>query len=160
MSVPKPGLLTVRSASTGALVLTGELDVATIQRLQDKIDEIVVPGQPIVLDLADLTFLDTSAMHCFVTTFEATGHPVVLLNASRSLRRILGHMTRPRGMGLRRRGSVLGKDPCVRLPSVSDEQRPKCPVLLRHDQPDGDLDEVAAHDEGFELLQHSDIPSV
>ena len=64
-------------------MLTGELDVATIQELQDKIDEIMVPGQPIVLDLADLTFLDTSAMHCFVTTFEATGHPVVLLNASR-----------------------------------------------------------------------------
>jgi anti-anti-sigma regulatory factor len=83
MSVSKPGLLTVRSDSTGALVLTGELDVSTIQRLQDKI----------VLNLADLTFLDTSAMHCFVTTFEATGHPVVLLNASRSLRRILGHMT-------------------------------------------------------------------
>ena len=93
MSVSKPGQLTVRSDSTGALVLTGELDVATIQRLQDKIDEIMVPGQPIVLDLADLTFLDTSGMHCFVTTFEATGHPVVLLNASRSLRRILGHMT-------------------------------------------------------------------
>ena len=64
MSVSKPGLLTVRSDSTGALVLTGELDVATIQRLQDKSDEIVVPGQPIVLDLADLTFLDTSGMHC------------------------------------------------------------------------------------------------
>ena len=46
MSVAKPGLLTVRSDSTGALVLTGELDVATIQRLQDKIDEIMVPGQP------------------------------------------------------------------------------------------------------------------
>jgi hypothetical protein len=60
MSVSKPGQLTVRSDSTGALVLTGELDVATIQQLQDKIDEIVVPGQPIVLDLADLTFLDTS----------------------------------------------------------------------------------------------------
>ena len=93
MSVSKPGLFTVQSDSTGALVLTGELDVATIQLLQDKIDEIMVPGQPIVLDLADLTFLDTSGMHCFVRTFEATGHPVVLLSASRSLRRILGHMT-------------------------------------------------------------------
>jgi anti-anti-sigma factor len=75
------------------LVLSGELDIATIQELQDKIDEIMVPGQPIVLDLTSLTFLDSSAMHCFVRTFEATGHPVVLLNASRSLRRILGYMT-------------------------------------------------------------------
>jgi len=75
------------------LVLTGELDVGTIQQLQDKIDDTVVPGQPIILDLAQLTFLDTSAVHCFVRTFEATGRPVVLLNASRSLRRILGYMT-------------------------------------------------------------------
>jgi anti-anti-sigma factor len=92
MSVSRPGTFTVRSDSTGALVLTGELDGATIHELQDKIDEVVVPGQSIVLDLAELAFLDTSAMHCFVRTFEATGRPVVLLNASRSLRRILGYM--------------------------------------------------------------------
>ena len=89
----RPGTFTVRSNSTGALVLTGELDLGTIQQLQDKIDDIVVPGQPIILDLAQLTFLDTSAVHCFVRTFEATGRPVVLLNASWSLRRILGYMT-------------------------------------------------------------------
>lgn len=93
MSISRQDMFTVRSDSTGALVLTGELDVATIQQLQDKIDEVVVPGQPIVLDLAELTFLDTSAMHCLVKTFETTGRPVVLLNASRSLRRILGYMT-------------------------------------------------------------------
>jgi anti-anti-sigma factor len=93
MSVSKPGLFTVRTGPSGALVLSGELDLATVQELQGKIDEIMVPGQPIVLDLADLTFLDSSAMHCLVRTFEATGRPVVLQNASRALRRILGHMT-------------------------------------------------------------------
>jgi anti-anti-sigma factor len=93
MSVSSPSNFTVRSDSTGALVLTGELDLATIQQLQDKIDEVVVRGQPIVLDLGELAFLDTSAMHCLVRTFETTGRPVVLLNVSRSLRRILGYMT-------------------------------------------------------------------
>jgi anti-anti-sigma factor len=93
MSVSRPGIFTVRIGPRGALVLRGELDGATIQELQDKIDEIMVPGQPVVLDLADLTFLDSSAMHCLVGTFEATGRPVVLQNASRALRRILGHMT-------------------------------------------------------------------
>jgi anti-anti-sigma factor len=93
MSVSRPDIFTVRTGQRGALVLTGELDLATIQELQDKIDEIMVPGQPIVLDLADLTFLDSSAMHCLVRTFEATSRPVVLQNASRALRRILGHMT-------------------------------------------------------------------
>src|SRR5215211_1266765 len=93
MSVSRPDIFTVRAGPRGALVLSGERDGATIQELQDKIDEIVVPGQRIVLDLADLTFLDSSAMHCLVRTFEATGRPVVLLNASRALRRILGYMT-------------------------------------------------------------------
>jgi anti-anti-sigma factor len=93
MSVSRPDNFTVRSGRTGALVLAGELDVATIQELQDKIDEVLVPGQPIVLDMVDLTFIDSSAMHCLVRTFEATGRPVVLQNASRALRRILGHMT-------------------------------------------------------------------
>jgi anti-anti-sigma factor len=93
MLASRPDVFTVRTGPTGALVLTGELDIATIQELQDKIDEVLVPGQPMVLDLAELRFLDTSAMHCLVTTFETTGHPVVLLNASRALRRILGHMT-------------------------------------------------------------------
>jgi anti-anti-sigma factor len=93
MSVSRPDVFAVETGPTEALVLSGELDLATIQALQDKIDEVMIPGQPIVLDLADLTFLDSSAMHCLVWTFEATGHPVVLLNASRALRRILGHMT-------------------------------------------------------------------
>jgi anti-anti-sigma factor len=93
MSVSRPDNFTVRSGPTGALVLAGELDVATIQELQDKIDEVLVPGQPIVLDMVDLTFMDSSAMHCLVRTFEATGRPVVIQNASRALRRILGHMT-------------------------------------------------------------------
>jgi anti-anti-sigma factor len=93
MSVSMADIFTVRTGPRGALVLSGELDLATIQELQDKIDEIMVPGQPIVLDLADLTFLDSSAMHCLVRTFEATGRPVVLQNASRALRRILGHMS-------------------------------------------------------------------
>jgi hypothetical protein len=49
ISVSRPDIFTVRTGQRGALVLTGELDVATIQELQDKIDEIMVPGQAIVL---------------------------------------------------------------------------------------------------------------
>jgi anti-anti-sigma factor len=73
----------------GALLLRGELDMATVQDLQDKIDEIMVAGQPIVLDLAQLTFLDSSAVHCFVRAGAETGHPVVLHNASPTVWRIL-----------------------------------------------------------------------
>jgi hypothetical protein len=67
--------------------------MATVQDLQDKIDSIMVPGQAIVLDLAQLTFLDTSAIHCCIRAEAESGHPVVLMNASRAVRRIL-HLAR------------------------------------------------------------------
>jgi anti-anti-sigma factor len=111
MPVSRPDDFTVRTSPKGALVLGGELDVATIQRLQDKIDEALVPGQPIVLDLAELTFLDTSAMHCFVGAFESTGHPVVLLKrVTCTSSHLGGHDATARGMGVRRRESVLGPE--------------------------------------------------
>ena len=67
----------------------GELDLATVQDLQDSIDEILVPGQPVILDLAQLTFMDTSAIHCMIRTWDATGHPVLLRNSSAAVRRFL-----------------------------------------------------------------------
>lgn len=63
--------------------------MATVQELQDRIDDILVPGQPVILDLAQLTFLDSSAIHCLVRTWMATGHPVVLQNTTPTVRRIL-----------------------------------------------------------------------
>jgi anti-anti-sigma factor len=89
MSPEGPTRFYVKATPPGALVLRGELDMATVQELQDKIDEIMVPGQPIVLDLAELTFLDSSAVHCFVRAGAETGHPVVLHNASPTVWRIL-----------------------------------------------------------------------
>jgi anti-anti-sigma factor len=89
MSPEGPTGFYVEVTPAGNLLLRGELDMATVQDLQDKIDGIMVPGQAIVLDLAQLTFLDSSAIHCFVRAEADSGHPVVLLNASRAVRRIL-----------------------------------------------------------------------
>jgi STAS domain len=63
--------------------------MATVQDLQDKFDEIMVPGQPVALDLAQLTFLDSSAIHCFIRACVESGHPVVLHNTSKTVRGIL-----------------------------------------------------------------------
>jgi len=84
-----------RSAPKVPFCFGAELDMATIQALQNKIDEILVPGRPIVLDLAQLTFLDSSAVHCFIKTEAQSGHPVLLMNASRTVRRLLDLMTQP-----------------------------------------------------------------
>jgi anti-anti-sigma factor len=73
----------------GALLLRGELDPSTVQDLQDKLDEIMIPGQPVVMDLAQLTFLDSSAIECLFRTWYASGHPVILHNATPAVHRFL-----------------------------------------------------------------------
>lgn len=47
------------------------------------------PGQPIVLDLAKVTFLEGSILHWLGDICVVTGHPVVLRNTPPSVRRIL-----------------------------------------------------------------------
>ena len=89
MSARGPGAFFVSLDGGRALVLRGELDIGTIQDLQDKIDEVVVPGAAIVLDMAQLTFLDSSAIHLFIKTCQVTGHRVVLRNATPAVRRVL-----------------------------------------------------------------------
>jgi anti-anti-sigma factor len=89
MSARSPGVFHVNVDDDGALVLRGQLDIGTIQDLQDKIDDVMVPGVAIVLDMAQLTFLDSSAIHCFIKTCQVTGHRVVLRNATPAVRRVL-----------------------------------------------------------------------
>ena len=60
-----------------------------MQDLQDSIDEILVPGQPVILDFAQLTFIDTSAIPCLIKTWDASGHPVHLRNSYAAVRRFL-----------------------------------------------------------------------
>jgi anti-anti-sigma factor len=60
----------------GTLLLRGELDVAGVQDLQSRIDEVIVPGQPIILDLAQLNFMDSSGNLCLFKTWYTSGHPV------------------------------------------------------------------------------------
>ena len=83
MSANGPAGFFVLLQPSGVLLLRGELDLATVQ------DQILVPGEPIILDLAQLTFLETSAIHCLIRNGAKSGHPVVLRNASASVRRIL-----------------------------------------------------------------------
>jgi anti-anti-sigma factor len=89
MSRLDPAGFRVQVTPTGTLLLRGELDMATVQDLQDSIDQILVPGQPVILDLAQVTFLDSSSIPCLMRTWDASGHPVVLRNTSHTVRRIL-----------------------------------------------------------------------
>jgi anti-anti-sigma factor len=89
MSAIGPSGFYVQVGPSGTLLLRGDLDLNTVTDLQDKIDKIIAPGTPVILDLAQVSFLDSSAIHCFLKTWHASGHPVVLLNTSPTARRIL-----------------------------------------------------------------------
>jgi anti-anti-sigma factor len=84
-----PGLFDVRVDPEGALVLRGELCFGSVQDLQDKLDQVLVHDRPIVLDLAQLTFIDSTGIHCIVKTSSASGHPVRLRNTRPAVRRTL-----------------------------------------------------------------------
>ena len=89
MSPSVSSVFQVSVAPDGALVLRGELDMATVQDLQDTIDQVIVPGRAIVFDMAQLTFMDSTAINCMVRICMETGHPVVLRDASPAVRRLL-----------------------------------------------------------------------
>lgn len=48
--------------------VSGELDVAVIERLQQRLDSLARPGEVVVLDLSELAFIDSSGLNVIVTT--------------------------------------------------------------------------------------------
>jgi len=79
----------VRVAPDGAFVPIGVLELATLHELRELVDEAMAPGRVIVLDLSQVTFLDSSAIHWLVETCDATDHPVVLRDPPPVVRRVL-----------------------------------------------------------------------
>jgi anti-sigma B factor antagonist len=75
-----------------SIALSGELDIATVPVLEDQLARL--EGQGVVdvtLDLRDLTFLDYSALHSFLTARDrarTNGHRLTLVGASPPARRL------------------------------------------------------------------------
>jgi anti-anti-sigma factor len=65
-----PDLLTVgvsRNEDQVVVVLAGELDIATIERVKDALDELdQAPASRLVIDLSRLSFLDSTGLAMFV----------------------------------------------------------------------------------------------
>ena len=90
---------TVRTESRNGVArveIGGELDMATVPLLEEPLSALEGNGvSAILLDLRDVTFLDTSAVHAFVGArerAEAGGKRLVLIGASDRARRVL-HLT-------------------------------------------------------------------
>ena len=79
----------VTASLDGAFVLVGALDMDTLPQARDLVEEFRVPGRPVVLDLAGITFLDTMTIHWLVELSDATDEPVVLRNVPDTARLVL-----------------------------------------------------------------------
>lgn len=70
----------------------GELDMATTPALVDRLTHLERTDlESILLDLREVTFLDSSAIHAFVTSHDhaqQNGHRFILVGASASARRL------------------------------------------------------------------------
>lgn len=72
--------------------ITGEIDIATCERLRDAIEPHLGPGQRVVLDLSGVSFMDSSCLKVLVqarTTLTADSGSLILRNPSDAARRVL-----------------------------------------------------------------------
>ena len=85
----EPNPLHAETDSDGTILLSGELDMATVRQLEKAIAEVMTPGRPVVIDMAALTFIDSSGIGFLARTCQATGERVVICNPSRQVRLVL-----------------------------------------------------------------------
>ena len=75
------------------ITLAGELDLSTLDQLQDSIDEVLAARpDPVVLDLRELTFLDSSGLRAMLRLHvhqHEAGARLVLVQGPRRVRRVL-----------------------------------------------------------------------
>lgn len=70
-------------------MLRGELDIATVEQLEKAVTQVMKPGRPVVLDMAQLNFIDSCGVEFLIRTYQVTGERVVICNPSRQVRRLL-----------------------------------------------------------------------
>lgn len=74
------------------LVLRGELDLSTVGKVQDALHEVETGAPPvIVLDLAKLTFLDSTGLRCLVTADQRArenGRRLVIVRGPDAVQRV------------------------------------------------------------------------
>lgn len=92
--VPPPGAFRVGSDRIDAglrVAVAGELDLFTVPLLARELDSSRGGDGAIVVDLAELTFMDGSGLRVFLAAAARAveqGHAFAIINASRSVRRV------------------------------------------------------------------------
>jgi anti-anti-sigma factor len=97
-----------RDASTPAgtgratFVVSGELDIANVDRLLRAVVRDAVPGAHVILDLGAVEFMDCSVIHALLEILNAVGQDgcVIVRRPSRQVRRVLELVNAHRFQGL------------------------------------------------------------
>ena len=85
----KPSPLHVETDPDGTILLSGELDMATVKQLENAVAEVMRLGRRVVIDMAALTYIDSSGLGLLVRTYQRSGERVVICNPSRQVGRVL-----------------------------------------------------------------------
>jgi len=67
----------------------GELDLETVPFLEAELDADVDPGSVIVIDLTELTFMDSTGLHLLVRLSERFPESLRVINGASSVERLL-----------------------------------------------------------------------
>src|SRR5919106_4116348 len=82
--------LEVQADPDGTLRLSGEFDLSAVETFRLAIETSADPDREIVLDLTDLTFLDSSGIRAILTMAQEIGTNGVLLRKARpNVRRVI-----------------------------------------------------------------------
>jgi anti-anti-sigma factor len=93
MTIPSFGIHVVQNGHASHIRPTGELDIATTPALEQAIaDATAQPGATLVLDLRELTFMDSTGLRTLAQTnarAEAAGFSLSIVRGPRQIERVL-----------------------------------------------------------------------
>jgi anti-anti-sigma factor len=84
-------VVSVESNQPGIVRLDGEIDLYTIPRLEAAFAEVLSAGAPVSVDMANVTFIDSSGLHFLArvaSSLNGTG-PLSLVNVSPRVLRVM-----------------------------------------------------------------------
>ena len=85
-------VVTVESTKPGIVRLDGEIDMHTVPRLEEAFAEVLSAGGSVSVDMANVTFIDSSGLHFLASvasTLNGAG-PLKLVNVPPRVLRVMG----------------------------------------------------------------------
>ena len=87
----EPLVAAAESTQPGTVRLEGEIDMHSIPRLEATFADVVAAGEPISVDMANVTFIDSAGLHFLTRVANSMNGaaPLALLNVPRRVVRVM-----------------------------------------------------------------------